>query len=594
MIGVVVFFFLLIIFSISCVHKKDLSDSYLKSVSLPYVVKDSQESVLQYQYFDVESKHQEGPVWTPLILPLAPRTILQESDFFLGYANGDQDPLFSPHSGSCRILPHIQKEPVEAALHLVKFISAKEDPSQDKNALFFLLHPENQKPFAIVRLDGKGSAKCFLPFNSYFVSTGFGQLRKEVFFEAQSAAVKQIYFSPKVLLKIDPLSQTGVKTGDLIRIGRNFSEENLEKLSWGEEKNKFLIPSQIKNDIYVSGNFQTNHMGVQEYFISSILVGEQPFYINLEPANYVFAVLRKNKLMCLVSLNLRELQNQDILKCPDEENFQDDFEDTGKSYFFDATVFPFSFLESKQFHKWIFASQNYALFSLKKQMLEETLDLSKRKFTFIFENKDDKNSSILPFYFQENHFENKKYHQFKMFYLFADDLKIPIGGVGEEKLAQGGVPFSYFTKISSLSLKDSNFLIHSQVQVSNGAVFYLFEPLSFAQDAGILTSYMRRQRFRFRISIPPWNPTRVIEMYVNGKVYRRWILERRNLSQAFSRTFEEEMIQDESFLVHWVAFGERVLPDFLTGLPNALPFAITRDYCIDISGTGVCRLEQKK
>lgn len=53
-------------------------------------------------------------------------------------------------------------------------------------------------------------------------------------------------------------------------------------------------------------------------------------------------------------------------------------------------------------------------------------------------------------------------------------------------------------------------------------------------------------------------------------------------------------MEPKAFTVRWVAWGEEFLPDFLMGLKNTLPFVITRDYCIDTVGDGICHVEQGK
>jgi hypothetical protein len=82
-------------------------------------------------------------------------------------------------------------------------------------------------------------------------------------------------------------------------------------------------------------------------------------------------------------------------------------------------------------------------------------------------------------------------------------------------------------------------------------------------------------------------------MYVNGKLFRRWILDRVDISKIYSKSFEESFSETKSFAVRWVAWGEEFLPDFLSGTKNSLPFSITRDYCIDNNGDGECHMEQK-
>jgi hypothetical protein len=171
-------------------------------------------------------------------------------------------------------------------------------------------------------------------------------------------------------------------------------------------------------------------------------------------------------------------------------------------------------------------------------------------------------------------------------------LGIPLGRTGEQSIANNAVPFSSFTKIVKI-VPRNDFLKYSNVQASNGAIFYLFEPLTLPNNEGLLSSYIQ-QKFRLRISVPPWNSTNIIEMYINGKIKRRWILDRGDISKPFSMSFEESISESNAFTVRWAAWGDDFLPDFLTGTKNTLPFAITRDYCIDNIGDGICHVEQEK
>lgn len=348
----------------------------------------------------------------------------------------------------------------------------------------------------------------------------------------------------------------GINEGDIIRIGRTLTEQGISNIKANYNEGNFLIPTRINGDLFVSGNFQTKNMGIDEYLKTSILVSKTPFEIQLEPSNYTIAVLRKNKLVCLTTVNLKESEVRELTCSPVTQGEESGFEDETRNYYFDATLFPSSFLDSKSFQNWAFATSNNLLFStpifLQEDYFKKESEVEQKKqFTFIFQNSITKKTNFLPTSYSAVFPNELKANDLNQLYFGVTGdissgyitslrnnaknysyLGIPLGGEGEQNVALGAVPFSSFTKLTNIGT-DRSFLQRSNIQASNGVIFNLFEPLPSPSNGGLLATYVQ-QRFRLRISIPPWNSTNVVEMYINGKIHRRWILDRGDISKAYS------------------------------------------------------------
>jgi hypothetical protein len=610
----IIFLFFLLFFY-GCVNTNENQNKFFEEYSIPYSTKEDNSPLISYNYTDINPYITSGLVWTPFILPNESWISLHESDFLIGYWNGGNNPILAPEPGICRILEDSNVDSLpKGPMKLVYFTSDRINPEQDEKELFFLLSPSGQKPFAMVRLNADGKASCFISLKSYNISTGYGQYRKEIQVDGGETNVK-VPFPENTYIKIDPKVTNGINEGDTLRIGRSISEHGISTLKSNYNEGNFLIPTKIEGDLFVSGNFESKNMGVDEYLKTSILVGKKPFEIQLEPSSYTFAVLRKNKLICLKNVNLKESEIYE-LSCPKIQKDDIDFEDETKNYYFDASIFPSSIIETKQFQDWAFSSPNYFLLTSPNYYQdyiykkEEELNLIKQ-FSFMYQNSKTKLVRYLPNTYTVIAPSDIKKSDLTQLYLGVTSnitssyisslrnnsanhyyLGIPLGGTGEQNIANNAVPFSSFTKLIRI-VPTQDFLKMSNVQASNGVLFYLFEPLTLPQNEGLLSSYVQ-QRFRLRIMIPAWNSTNVVEMYINGKIHRRWILDRGDISKPYAKSFEEGMSETKAFTVRWVAWGEDFLSDFLTGTKNTLPFAMTRDYCIDTVGDGICHVEQEK
>lgn len=611
----IIFLFFLLFFY-GCVGSKENKNQVFESYSIPYVTREDTSPLIIYNYIDINSSVSNGLVWTPFVLPNENGIRIHESDFLDGYWNGENNPILPPEPGSCRTLENTDIDPslTKGPLKLIHFMSDRINPEQDDKKLFFLLSPSGQKPFAMLRLNANGKASCFISLKSYYISTGYGQYRKEIQVNGEERNIK-VTFPENTFIKIEPKVTNGIHKGDILRVGRSISKQEILTLNTNYNEGDFLIPTKIEGDLFVSGNFESKNMGVDEYLKTSILIGKNPFELQLEPSSYTFAVLRKNKLVCLKNVNLKESELYE-LSCPQLQKEDIEFEDESKNYYFDSSIFPATIIETKQFQDWAFSLPNYFLltspsyfqdYAFKK---EEESNLIKQ-FSFMYQNSRTKLTRYLPdVYTAIAPSEIKKSELTQLYFGITSNvsssyisslrnnpqnhyfLGIPLGGSEEQNVVNYSVPFSSFTKLTNI-VPTRNFLKMSNVQASNGALFYLFEPLPLPQNGGLFSSYLQ-QSFRLRITIPPWNSTNVVEMYINGKIHRRWILDRGDISKPYAKSFEEGMSETKAFTVRWVAWGEDFLSDFLTGTKNALPFAMTRDYCIDTVGDGVCHVEQEK
>ncbi|KAB8029979.1 hypothetical protein [Fluviispira multicolorata] len=613
-------YFILILFINSCVATKDNSKKILNSISTPFYMINTPSSTLQFSYQDLNPYVVNGLGWTPIILPTESHIQIQPSDFLVAYWQERDDPVLPPLEGSCRFINDSINETSSAAnkgpLKLVTFNSDSVDPSKDAGEVFFLLNSETLRPFAMLKLNVYGQAKCFVSQKTFRISSGFGQLRNEKE-SIPNSSEQTVAFSENSFIAIEPLRVDGIYEGDLLRIGRSLSANVWTNLKDKFNESGFLIPSKINNDLFIAGNFQSKKMGVDEYMKSSILIGKMPFKIKLETSSYQVAVFRKNKMVCLKTIELKPDEVYDFTCFPNEGQTEDDiFENEAQNYYFDPTFYPFSILDSKDFQSWAFSFPNNFLvtspINIRDDYFNEELKSEKLKeFQFLFQNSNNNLTSILGRKYSINQLNKIKKTSLDDYYLGVNSLiisdyitsirnlsqdfeyfGIPLGAVGEQSLALGAVPFSVFTKFTNKNLEE-DFLSMSNIQASNGTLFKIFEPIPLTRNGGILSSFIQ-QRFRIRIVIPAWNSTNIVEMYINGKIHRRWILDRGDISKAYSQSIEETTSEKGAFTVRWIAWGEDFLPDFLNASNNTLPLVITRDYCIDTIGDGICHLEQQK
>ncbi len=551
-----------IFFISSCVHEKNEPIIGLSELSSPYTIRSSTHAVIKLNYYDiVPYLSKKGLVWDPFILPVLENYSISESDLLIGYLEEKDNFIIPPQNGSCKILQKgLQYEGKSKKLY--SFASAGPHPEEEAGSLFLLLDYKDLSPFALVKLNKQGEANCYLPNLSYRVSYNFGSHRKEFLIGPEEKNYIKIDFDKKGAIRVESTRENNVKNGDLIRIGRKF-ETNNDILN----NNNNFIPTRIDNDIFNPSNFLSQDLGVDETFRTSVLVGQIPFSIRLQEGKYIIAVVRKNTLICQKEININEGSFEKI-ECPierigDAENRI--FSRNQYNIKFDATFFPERLNQEAHFQNW-FLSQNKIFMPILNS--ESKNNLEEKNYSFLF-----------------NLLKLREVRKFpEDFSLKVNDTNspYPIFGTGFENIVQGASPFFNFTSFSSqYSLEPKNILFDSYLEGTNGAEIKIFEP--YLEQNGVLMS-PDEQRFRVRITVPRWNSTNVVEMYVNGKLQRRWILNRGELAEPFSLTLDEKTFQDKNFTVRFIAWGEVPFPDFLYGVDNYMPFARSRDYSVKILG----------
>lgn len=556
-------------FIVSCTHdKKNELVLNLEELSTPYPTEESSSSTLKLNYYDISPYvTSKGFLWQPFILATSNNYKVSESELLLGYMAENDNLIFPPQSGSCKILQKSEKY-TDKKKKLVSFLSSSSEPEADAGNLFLLLDNDNLQPYAIIKLNKHGTAHCYLPSSNYHLSYNFGLQRKEFVINTEDSRSEiKIEFLTKGYLKINPDDANNIQNGDLLRIGRKFEILADAKI---QQPNDNLIPTQIDSDLFKPSNFLSQIQGVDEIFQTSFLIGHTPFSLQLEEGSYKAAILRKNTLICLTEIKIEN--NAPVnLKCPKKQTTDLEEKIFNRNEFnisFDTTFFPEQLNQEAQFQQWFLANkENYIpiLFSdLKEKNNKEQKKIS---FLFLSNNNDIKQ-------FPEN-FDLKINDKNSFFPIFGTDMR---------NIIEGAVPFTNFTTLhSQYQLEPSNILSNSALSVTNGVDLKLLEPF-LAKDGSLTSS--NEQRFRIRITVPSWNSTKVVEMYIDGKLHRRWILNRGDLSQPLSTTLDDKTFQEKDFVVRFVAWGDEALPDFLFGLDGEMPYARTRDYFVAIAGAG--------
>lgn len=556
------------LFFASCAHKNEGSIVGLSSLSALYPSRNTQDPILKLTFFELSPYlPSKGFSWDPFILPVAAGVELTQAEFLLGYNNNGQDDfIFPPSPGSCKILQKSEKYEAKKK-ELVSFKSASGNPVEDSNSLFLLLDADNLSSYAMVKLNKNGFANCFLPESKYRLSYNYGSQRQERLIDTtESSSPILIDFKKKGLLKIDPTELNSIQNGDSLRIGRE-----IEIKQENDKQENIYIPKQIDSDLFKPSNFQSRSLGVDEIFQPTIFIGSNPFQIRLDAGKYVIAVLRKNAVICLQKIVIQE---NEVKKLGCTINKSVDLEEKlfSKNDFqinFDATFYPERLNQEFSFQNWFLQNNNSYVPIVQNEIKLESNSGEEKKYSFLFSPAHTS--------------QVRQYPRSFSFSINDKDHILPIFGTGLDKIAQYHTPFSRYTSIQfQYPLEHpSQLFLNTYLNVSNGTDLILFEP--FLSRDGILSS-LGNQRFRFRVRVPRWNSTNIVEMNINGKLYRRWILDRGDISQPFSVSLEENTFQEKDFTIRLSAWGEEPLPDFIYGAQEQMPYARTRDYFVAILG----------
>lgn len=550
---------------VSCAHDKNEAIFQQEDLSTEYVMRNSQNEVLKLNFYDLDSASLgQGPVWDPFVLPLLDKYKIHESDLLLGYMADQHNFIFPPQAGSCKILQKL-KNYENRNKKLISFVSSNGNAKEDAGNLFMLLDESNSLPYALIKLNTQGIANCYLPNAIYHLSSNFGSKRKETIINTERKDVIKVDFMKRGVLQVQPQQKNIIHNGDLIRIGRIIKNDDS-----GLQEDSVPIPTPIGNDIYKQGNFQSQLLGADEILQTSILIGQHPFDIQLEEGSYVVAVIRKNNLICLNQIEIQENSSLS-LNCNRTKfnNLEEKiFNKNSFHIIFDPTFFSDHLSQEAQFVKWFLSAKRYFMPILNRDERINNHDQDEAFFSFLFFSSQKKRVKQL----RENF--TLKINQQNSF--------LPPFGTGIEKISQGAIPFLNFTSVQfQQSIDAKNIFSRTYLGASNGVDIRVLEPF-LAQDGNLVS--VAEQSFRFRITVPPWNSTNIAEMNIDGKLHRRWVFNRGDLSRSFSITLDEKTFLKKDFIIRLTAWGEQPLPDFIYGIDNQLPFARTRDYTVNITG----------
>jgi len=527
-----------------------------------------------------------GPLWAPFVLPLENYTQTNASLFmgiFQPNTPGEsKDFLSPPEEGECTLLsrsPVLDKKTNkkgEMVLSTQKKLYVFENQTKQKRlntSLFFILDNESHLPVAVARLNTKGESKCFLPAKPYVISIGYGRYRHERHIDGESRIVGLKF--PKVsALRIRSTPNNNIKVGDTIRIGRKFNLGLTEKKN--SEFPEIHIASQILPDLYVNADMKSHDFSIDEFLKTSFLVGKSRYQIELEEGNYRVAVLRKSKLLCIDTFKLEADSNHEINCSTTESQSQEEiaYQFNSEDTIFDVGFRPKHLIKESSFVNWTVDTPGTILLGpgkTTKKNNDSSTPVSEDFFSLIFKTNPD--SSV----------EQTNYSA--SFSEAINVFKLPLKGMSYKSLIFGQVPFSEYVLAKSREYLVPNFLNKTNVMHTNGAEITILEPVQTNQGNLYATSV---QDFMIRIFVPKWNSTQILEMYVNDELFKRWILDRTDLSKPFSTTLKTNTYESGNFLVRFTAHGEIPLPNFLTGRDSFLPFVETRVFCVSLDGKDQC------
>ena len=553
----------------SCVHDTTQPVQNINEISHPYPSNESKSPVVELNYSEILPYLTKSKdfLWNPFILPVEANYEVEQSHLLLGYQIDPDNFIFPPQKGSCLL---IKKGNLEENKNnkLVKFKSLNPFSEMAEGEIFLLLNFDDLSPYAILRFNRLGESQCNLPKSSYYLSYKYGSFRKDFPINTEDKSLIKVDYNKKGVLNITPSFTMNVVNGDLIRIGRKIQTEN--KLIDMKENS---IPIQIENDLYRPSNSMSQKMGVDEILQTTILVGNNPFHIRLNQGQYSIAILRKNNLVCIKEVEIEENKAEDLF-CPKGNNLnmeQQILSNNNLNISFDTTFYPERLNQNSAFQKWFIPNENFIMPNRIKDTRESLAEKNQNNhFTFLFQ--PSLNS------------ETRELNQNFNFKINDKNSPYPIFGTDLKNIVNGAIPYSSFTSIqlppplNYQTLFSSNSIINS----TNGVNIKLFEPI-LNQDGMLSSSF--EQRFRFWIYIPSWNSTNVIEMDVDGKLYRRWILDRGDVSLPFSTTLSEKTNEKKQFHVQFFSWGQEPLPDFLYGTEGQMPFSRTQNYTVTMTGS---------
>ncbi len=541
------FLFLYVIFGffLSCLSKNG-GEKIKSDVNSPSQFQKTKENDYFFgQNFSFRNHKKLENLWLPFALISENQKIEQESDFYLGSYNDQDEFVPSPQKGFCKILN-------SNYFSEKKLYQFRAKNNKDSNELFFIFSKNESTPVAAVRLDDRGVGRCFLPDESYYASLSYGLQRKAVFFESNQNEIPLPLYSKKIL-NIEVNNKSFIKQGDLIRIGRR-------EYDYSDLKDLQELAGDMKDDLYSTGNDITQDLGVDEYLKTTLLVSKDRLQIALDEGAYRVVVLRKNRVLCFSDVDLFKNEKWD-LSCPfsDDIGFVEEnvFEFQNKIYYADPNLIGRKYSFYWPFQQWFFSDIQGILL----QKIPEKKEGN--KYVIIYKPlKDEKEiaSAIeLP-----------------------EELNLDIKN-SQDQNSTYKIPFAQYYEIVTVKHKGKIALNH--YQKSNGANLKI---LTATEKNGNFVFDSNNIVIRFRLFIPSWNSTNRVELYVDGDLYTRWVISRDNFSQFVTKSFEGKISKNKNFKIKFMAKGDVSLPDFIYGQDGWFPLLETQTYCVDIENTGKC------
>jgi hypothetical protein len=167
---------------------------------------------------------------------------------------------------------------------------------------------------------------------------------------------------------------------------------------------------------------------------------------------------------------------------------------------------------------------------------------------------------------------------------YLADGQIPSLVVAPSALEKG-VPLLVQTRMWRPALRTSRLNSEDLLsQVTNGALIQWTSPV----PEGSLTELSGDGSLSFRVDLPPYDLTKYIEVYLNAKLFKRYVVGDRKAEEPMTLTFEERVKSDVDFLVTIFTWGKGYLPELIYGQRFLRPRAIHSKICFDMNRNQIC------
>ncbi len=550
------------------------------------------------------------PNWSQFLIPKIQNSVLSPVDFIFSagsYEYISHEPQLK--LGKCSFLNQktISRIVFEAAPTL-KFKLPSENSKYSSGSIYFVNDKVTNKSLAIGVFDSNGFSECHFDQKTMALSTGMGLLRQDSVYNTQLQNL-DVTAAPFGRLTVNPDFKKGIAPGQILRIGRFESAHK----TLSESLYHMNHSDRINSELFVKSANPSENLGLAEYLKTSILISETAFSVNLEAGKYIAFVTSSHfNDWCTIAFEIvgNQTQNLECQKSSESKNkdeINSDLISKQQNTFsnnYDVTILPTSFLKDESFSHWLqfwnksnFVAPQFPTDHFKNLPPAMPLDFSEfypkiKKYGALF-------TSLKPELFSANTqldavriFDSKFYVgpnlRVEEFYRKNDNKIFPLMGTSESSIQNDIVPF--LTQSRFIFHPDAEKSIQSAIQYStNGTAIEWLEPL-LTYETSLPLRMPLQQRFRFRIKIPAWNATQYVDLYINGEFFKRWILNRGDISLAMSEDIEERIDRKADFDLGLFAWGNAFLPEFIYGSAQLTPIALTRQYCVDANENGLCEV----